>query len=188
MRKIIILLLGVLAMSANAEAATYVTLNTNYGSIVLELDEEKAPVTVKNFVNYVEAGFYEGTVFHRVIDGFMIQGGGVTIDFVEKDTEDPIKNEASNGLKNHRGTIAMARTMDPDSATAQFFINTVDNFFLDYRGDAPDEIGYAVFGKVIEGMDVVDKISKVKTISYRGVPDVPVKPVEILDAKVTFKD
>ncbi|MDR2870201.1 MAG: peptidyl-prolyl cis-trans isomerase [Deferribacteraceae bacterium] len=170
-------------MSAQAEAATVVTLKTNYGDIVMELYPDKAPITVENFVNYVESGFYKGTIFHRVISNFMIQGGGMTVDMVSKSTNAPIKNEAFNNLKNSKYTVAMARTNDPDSATSQFFINTVDNFFLD-KSDESD--GYAVFGKVISGTDVVDKIAKVKTIRTKGYSDVPAKAVEILDASVTF--
>ena len=186
MKKIILsILLGVLLMGAaeKSDAATFVTLKTNYGNIVMELYPDKAPVTVENFVNYVESGFYNGTIFHRVIDGFMIQGGGFTVDMVQKETEAPIKNEAANGLKNNKYTVAMARTSDPDSATAQCFINTVDNFFLDR---SVRDAGYAVFGKVIEGMDVVDKIAKVSTGRVKGFQDVPKKPVEILEATVVF--
>ena len=161
---------------------TQVRLTTNYGDIVIELDADKAPITTANFLNYVEQGFYDGTIFHRVITGFMIQGGGFTPDMKQKKTNPPIKNEASNGLKNKRGTIAMARTSNPDSATAQFFINLVDNGFLDYvAGKNP---GYAVFGKVIEGMDTVDKIAAVKTGKSAGMDDVPTKPVVIESAKL----
>lgn len=142
-------------------------METSKGTIVLELDEEKSPETVKNFVSYITSGHYDGTIFHRVIDGFMIQGGGFTKDMNQKATQSPIRNEAANGLKNKRGTIAMARTMVVDSATSQFFINLVDNDFLDFSAPTPQGFGYAVFGKVVEGMDVVDAIAKVKT-GYHG--------------------
>ena len=161
-----------------------VTLETSMGTIALELDDAKAPVSVKNFVDYVKAGQYDGTIFHRVIDGFMIQGGGFTPDMRQKETKAPIKNEAANGLKNARGTIAMARTMVVDSATCQFFINLVDNDFLDYRGPDPRMFGYAVFGKVTAGMDVVDKIAKVKTGFAGPHRDVPETPVLIKKATV----
>ncbi len=161
---------------------TKVRLTTNFGDIVIELDADKAPLTTANFLKYVEQGFYDGTIFHRVIPGFMIQGGGFTADMKQKKTNPPIKNEANNGLKNKRGTIAMARTNDPDSATAQFFINLVDNGPLDYvAGKNP---GYAVFGKVTEGMDTVDKIAAVKTGVSAGMKDVPLKPVVIESAKL----
>ena len=133
------------------------------GTITLELDEEKAPATVANFAEYAKSGHYDGTIFHRVIDGFMIQGGGFTKDMNQKPTREPIRNEAMNGLKNLRGTIAMARTMVVDSATSQFFINLVDNDFLDFTSPTPQGFGYAVFGCVTDGMDVVDRIAKVKT-------------------------
>ena len=155
------------------------TIETSMGSITLELDEVKAPVTVKNFLDYAKAGHYDGTIFHRVIDGFMIQGGGFTKAMDQKPTKAPIKNEAANGLKNARGTIAMARTMIVDSATSQFFINLVDNSFLDYRGPEPRMFGYAVFGKVTDGMDVVDKIASVK----KGPSDRPLTPVVIEKAE-----
>ena len=140
-----------------------VTMETSMGTITLELDDAKAPVTVANFVQYAKDGHYDGTIFHRVIDGFMIQGGGFTRDMNQKETREPIRNEAMNGLKNLRGTIAMARTMVVDSATSQFFINLVDNAFLDFQNPTPQGFGYAVFGKVVDGMDVVDQIAKVKT-------------------------
>lgn len=146
-----------------AWGATTVTMETNLGKIVLELDEAKAPETVKNFLAYVDNGFYQGTVFHRVIDGFMIQGGGFDTALKKKPTAEPIKNEADNGLKNLRGTIAMARTSVVDSATSQFFINLVDNAFLDHRAKTAQGYGYAVFGKVIAGMEVVDRIGKAPT-------------------------
>ncbi len=159
-----------------------ITLKTNLGDIVIELDYDKAPVTAKNFEEYVKSGFYKGTIFHRVIKGFMIQGGGLTADMDNKPTNAPIKNEADNGLKNDRGTIAMARTQDPHSATAQFFINTVDNSFLNFRSKDLNGWGYCVFGKVVQGMDVVDKIEKSKTTTVSYYQDVPVETVEILDA------
>jgi peptidyl-prolyl cis-trans isomerase B (cyclophilin B) len=159
-----------------------VKLHTNQGVITLKLDAEKAPVTVKNFLEYVNNGFYDGTVFHRVIDNFMIQGGGFEAGMKQKPTNAPIKNEAANGLKNDIYTIAMARTSDPHSATAQFFINTRDNFFLDYPGQ--DGWGYCVFGKVVEGKEIVDKIGKVKTGTKAGHRDVPVEDVIITKAEV----
>ncbi|MGE5234893.1 MAG: peptidylprolyl isomerase [Acidobacteriota bacterium] len=155
-------------------------METNKGVIVIELDPEKAPKTVANFLEYVRTGHYFGTIFHRVIPGFMIQGGGVTADFQGKPLRDPIENEAGNGLKNLRGTVAMARTNAVNSATAQFFINLKDNPFLDYKNSTPDGFGYCVFGKVVEGMDVVDAIAKIPTGS--GGPfakDVPKTPVVI---------
>lgn len=159
-----------------------VKLETSMGNIVIELDEQAAPVSAKNFLGYVEAGFYDGTIFHRVIPGFMVQGGGFTEQMAKKDTRDPIINEAKNGPSNMRGTVAMARTSDPDSATSQFFINHSDNDFLNYVDD--NSAGYAVFGKVTEGMDVVDAIAAVKTATKNGMEDVPVEPVTIQSAKV----
>lgn len=156
-----------------------VLIKTNKGFIKAELYADKAPISVKNFLDYATANFYDGTVFHRVIPGFMVQGGGFTPNFEQKKTNAPIKNEANNGVKNTRGTLAMARTSDVNSATAQFFINVADNDFLNYRSDKPAEYGYAVFGKVTEGMDVVDQIVKVKTGSYGPHRDVPAEPVVI---------
>lgn len=150
-----------------------VLIETSSGDILVELFTEQAPITVKNFLKYVNEGFYKNTIFHRVIDGFMIQGGGLNIKMEEKQTGVPIKNEASNGLKNIRGTIAMARTFEPHSATSQFFINTIDNNFLDYQSPDEDGYGYCVFGNVIEGMDVVDKIQKTKTHQVGIHSDVP---------------
>ena len=154
-----------------------ILMDTSLGTITLELDEGRAPETVRNFAEYARSGHYDGTIFHRVIDGFMIQGGGFTKDMNQKTTRAPIRNEAANGLKNKRGTIAMARTSLVDSATSQFFINLVDNAFLDFRSPTPQGFGYAVFGAVTDGMDVVDAIAKVKT-GFRGphqnVPDEPV--------------
>ena len=149
------------------------------GAIELALDDEKAPATVANFIRYAKDGHYDGTIFHRVIDGFMIQGGGFTKDMVQKPTREPVRNEAMNGLKNLRGTIAMARTMVVDSATSQFFINLVDNGFLDFSSPTPQGFGYAVFGKVTSGMDVVDAIAKVKTGDAGPHQNVPVKAVVI---------
>ena len=161
---------------------TMVKLHTNKGTITLQLDAEKAPLTVKNFLDYVNSGFYSNTVFHRVIPNFMIQGGGFEPGMTQKPTKAPIKNEAANGLKNEIYTIAMARTSDPQSATAQFFINTTNNSFLDYPGQ--DGWGYCVFGKVVEGQDVVDAIGKVKTGTSRFYRDVPKEDVIITSAEV----
>ena len=154
-------------------------METSLGTITLELNEDKAPETVRNFAEYVTSGHYDGTIFHRVIDGFMIQGGGFTKDMNQKDTHEPIRNEAMNGLKNLRGTIAMARTMVVDSATSQFFINLVNNAFLDFQTPTPQGFGYAVFGKVTDGMDVVDQIAKVKTGFSGPHQNVPEEPVVI---------
>ncbi|MDD7805291.1 MAG: peptidylprolyl isomerase [Endozoicomonas sp. (ex Botrylloides leachii)] len=159
-------------------------LHTNVGDITLELDTEKAPVTVDNFVQYVKNGHFNNTIFHRVINGFMIQGGGFEPGMQQKETQKPIKNEANNGLKNTTGTIAMARTMDPHSATAQFFINVSDNNFLNHTSETSDGWGYAVFGKVSKGMDIVEKIAKVKTISRAGHQDVPVEDIVIESAEL----
>ncbi len=166
------------AMPARAQSPK-VAINTNLGKIVVELDSAKAPKTVENFLAYVDSKFYDGTIFHRVIDGFMIQGGGHTKDMQRKTTREPVVNESKNGLSNARGTIAMARTNDPNSATSQWFINTVDNARGLDAGKTGDGSGYTVFGKVTEGMDVVDKISKVKTTSVAGNQNVPVDPVII---------
>ena len=155
------------------------TIETSMGSITVELDDAKAPITVKNFLDYAASGHYDGTIFHRVIDGFMIQGGGFTKAMDQKPTKAPIKNEAANGLTNKRGTIAMARTMVVDSATSQFFINLIDNSFLDHRSPDPRGFGYAVFGKVTDGMDVVDRIAKVKTRSVGYYENVPEEAVTI---------
>lgn len=156
-----------------------ITLHTNFGDIELELDFDKAPKTAQNFKQYAESGFYNGTIFHRVIDGFMIQGGGFTPDMEQKETGEPVENEADNGLRNDNGTIAMARTMDPHSATAQFFINIKDNSFLNHTGKNTNGWGYCVFGKVISGMDVVEKIKAVGTGNRAGHQNVPVEPVII---------
>lgn len=161
-----------------------VALRTSAGDIVLELDRTKAPLSVDNFVGYVKAGHYDGTIFHRVIKDFMIQGGGFTADMAQKSTEGMIKNEANNGLKNVRGSIAMARTSEPHSASAQFFINTVDNDFLNFSNESTQGWGYAVFGKVSAGMDVVDKIRAVRTGGGGMHKDVPVEPVTINKAEI----
>ena len=161
-----------------------IRFETSLGAFTIELFEKDAPVSVQNFIDYVEAGHFDGTVFHRVIPGFVVQGGGMTEDMKQKSTRAPIKNEADNGVRNRRGTLSMARTNDPHSATSQFFVNLVDNAFLDPgRGGA----GYAVFGCVTEGMDVVDKIAAVKTGSKGGHQDVPVTPVEVKSAKQVEK-
>ncbi len=184
MRKRFLLLTSVILSLATSMvlAGPQVRLDTSLGAITLELAEDQAPKTVENFLGYVREGFYDGTIFHRVIDGFMIQGGGFTTDFQQKETRPPIRNEADNGLKNQRGTIAMARTGDPHSATAQFFINVQDNPALDYRASTPQGWGYAVFGKVVDGMDVVDQIRQVPT-GAGGLggrfSDVPTSPVII---------
>ena len=157
-----------------------VIFSTNYGDIKIEMMADEAPVTVENFLKYVDDGFFEGTIFHRVIPGFMIQGGGFTETMDQKKTRDPIKNEADNGVKNLRGTLSMARTQVVDSATSQFFINVADNDFLDHGAR---DFGYAVFAKVVEGMDIVEKISKVKTGNSGYHQNVPVDPVVILSAK-----
>ena len=159
--------------------AAYVMMTTTVGPITIELDADCAPKTVENFLSYVAGGFYDGTIFHRVIDNFMIQGGGFTADMEQKSTQAPIENEANNGLKNQRGTIAMARTQDPHSATAQFFINVQDNDFLNHTGENMQGWGYAVFGKVTDGEDVLDKIRGVQTGSQAGHQDVPVEPIII---------
>ena len=161
-----------------------IKLNTNHGTIVLELDAAKAPNTVANFLQYAKDGFYDGTIFHRVINGFMIQGGGMEPGMKEKQTRASIQNEANNGLTNARGTVAMARTPDPHSASAQFFINLADNDFLNFRAETPDGWGYCVFGKVTEGMDVVEKIKGVETGNKGYHQDVPVEDVVIESVEV----
>ena len=185
MKKLLAILaaLSTLAISLPAWSANpTVEMKTNFGTITIELYQDKAPKTVANFIQYVKDGFYSGTVFHRVIDGFMIQGGGFDLGMNQKATRAPLENEAKNGLKNQIGTLAMARTGNPHSATAQFFINLVNNDGLDYP--AQDGWGYCVFGKVTQGMDVVNKISKVGTGSVKGFQDVPVKPVLIESVKL----
>jgi peptidyl-prolyl cis-trans isomerase B (cyclophilin B) len=160
-----------------------VELTTNFGRIVLELNDAEAPKTVENFLTYVRNGHYDGTIFHRVIPGFMVQGGGFTADMVQKPTMAPVQNEADNGLKNTAYTVAMARTGDPHSATAQFFVNVSDNDFLNFTAKNPNGWGYTVFGRVTEGQDVVDRITQVRTGSSRGHQDVPTQPVIIEGAK-----
>jgi peptidyl-prolyl cis-trans isomerase B (cyclophilin B) len=187
-----LLLFGMSIMPAHADTKTtakkgithMIKLHTNHGVITLQLDAEKAPVSVKNFEEYVTSGHYNNTIFHRVIDNFMIQGGGFEPSMVQKPTNAAIKNEAANGLKNDKYTIAMARTGDPQSATAQFFINTKDNDFLNYTAPNPQGYGYCVFGKVVEGMDVVDKIGKIKTGNSGGFSDVPKEAVIITKAEI----
>ena len=167
------------AQAKDLNKTVKVKMETNYGDIILELNQEKAPITVKNFLKYTDNKFYERTIFHRVINNFMIQGGGLTADMQKKETLPEIKNEADNGLKNEVGTIAMARTNSVDSATSQFFINVNDNSFLDHKGKNPRDYGYTVFGKVIKGMPVVNRIKKVMTTSKAGRQDVPVEPIVI---------
>ncbi|MGQ0837716.1 peptidylprolyl isomerase [Actinokineospora sp.] len=163
---------------------TLVALTTSHGPITLELDRDKAPQTVDNFVQYVEAGHYDNTIFHRVIAGFMVQGGGFTADMAQKPAKSPIQNEAANGLLNVRYSVAMARTSDPHSASAQFFVNVADNDFLNHTSPTPRGWGYAVFGKVIEGFEVVDEMAKARTGTKSGMSDVPVEAITILSAKV----
>ncbi|KLN96523.1 peptidylprolyl isomerase B [Moellerella wisconsensis] len=162
-----------------------VTFHTNHGDIVIKTFDDKAPVTVENFLNYCREGFYNNTIFHRVINGFMIQGGGFEPGMKQKETKAEIKNEANNGLKNSRGTLAMARTNDPHSATAQFFINVVDNDFLNFRSERPDGWGYCVFAEVVEGMDVVDKIKSVSTGRSGLHQDVPREDVIITNVTIS---
>ncbi|MGB1882214.1 MAG: peptidylprolyl isomerase [Gammaproteobacteria bacterium] len=187
-RLLLCLVFAVVSAVAVAEEAPVgnpaVVLDTSLGSITLELFADAAPASTKNFLGYVERGFYDGTVFHRVIPGFMVQGGGFTDDMVRKPTRDPITNEADNGRVNQRGTLAMARTSDPHSATAQFFINVVDNDFLNHSGKTPRGWGYAVFGRVTAGMDVVDAIAAVQTGRANGMSDVPLEPVIIRKAQL----
>ncbi|MDI9819572.1 MULTISPECIES: peptidylprolyl isomerase [unclassified Legionella] len=156
-----------------------ISIKTSKGDIGIQLDEENTPLTAENFLNYVRSGFYSNTIFHRVIDGFMIQGGGLTVDMNPKPTQPPVKNEAKQAKPNKRGTIAMARTMDPHSATAQFFINVADNTFLNFSGEHSQGYGYCVFGEVVEGMDVVDAIVKMKTGQRMGHADVPLEEIVI---------
>lgn len=172
------------AYAEGGNALPKVKLSTSHGDIVIELDADKAPNTVANFLSYVESGFYNGTVFHRVIKDFMVQGGGFDENFEQKTVQDPIENEANNGLTNVRGSLAMARTGDPHSATAQFFINTVDNEFLNFRGESGAAWGYAVFAHVVEGMDVVDEIRTLSTGSRGHHQDVPDENVVIQSATV----
>ena len=177
-------LAAVLAAPPAAAQNPVVVIETSLGSITAELDRRSAPVSVANFLAYAESGFYDGTIFHRVIRGFMIQGGGMTADMQRKETRAPIRNEATNGLSNDRGTLAMARTNVVDSATAQFFINTVDNPGLNNRGTDPGSYGYAVFGRVIDGMDVVDRIEGASTGRRGPFNDVPNTTIEILSVSV----
>ncbi len=175
----------ILMTTSNVQAeTTTVKMETSQGTIILELDGANAPNTVANFITYAKEGFYDGTIFHRVISNFMIQGGGFTADMSQKTTHEPIRNEANNGLKNDTGTIAMARTSDPHSATAQFFINVKDNDFLNFSSETSQGWGYAVFGKVTEGMDVVDTIKNVATTSNGPYQDVPAETITI--EKVTI--
>jgi len=167
-----------------AQDAPRVVLDTSLGSIVLELDPVRAPRTTANFLDYVEGGFYDGTVFHRVIDGFMIQGGGFSAQLERRPAGEPIRNEADNGLRNVRGSVAMARTRDPHSATSQFFINVADNAFLDHTAPTARGWGYAVFGRVVEGMEVVERIEAVATGARGGHRDVPLEPVVIRSARI----
>jgi peptidyl-prolyl cis-trans isomerase B (cyclophilin B) len=178
-----IMIVLVLAFAAIAGDNPKIEMDTTKGKIVIELYAHQAPKTVKNFLAYLDAGFYDKTIFHRVIPGFMIQGGGFTADMQRKDTRPPIDNEADNGLRNERGTIAMARTSDPHSATAQFFINTVNNDFLNYRNKSSQGWGYAVFGRVAEGMAVVDAVSGVKTATRGAFRNVPTDPIVITRVK-----
>ena len=164
-----------------------VLMQTNFGDITIELNYEKAPITAANFEQYVRDGFYDGVIFHRVIDGFMVQGGGFDVSMDQKETRANIENEADNGLKNDEGTLAMARTMDPHSASAQFFINVGDNAFLNHTGKDSQGWGYAVFGKIVEGMDVVNTIKKVATTSKSGHQDVPADPV-VIDSATMIED
>ncbi len=169
---------------SNADKMVNVTIKTNMGDIKVALNAEKAPKSVANFLRYTKEGFYNDTIFHRVINGFMIQGGGMDQNMVKKTTHDAIKNEADNGLKNNRGTLAMARTADPDSATAQFFINLVDNDYLNFSGRNYRGWGYAVFGQVIDGMDVVDRMAEVLTSTKNGRRNVPDKNIVILNVSI----
>ncbi len=183
MKHLLCSLFLLLLMTVPGFAGEKVVIETNYGKITLELDETKAPVTVQNFLAYVDSGHYEGTIFHRVISDFMIQGGNFTPEMEPKPTRPPIKNEAGNGLRNQRGTIAMARTNVVDSATSQFFINLKDNTFLDHKDRSSRGFGYAVFGKVVDGMDVVDRIGNSPTRTFKRFADVPVEPVIIQSVK-----
>jgi peptidyl-prolyl cis-trans isomerase A (cyclophilin A) len=177
------MIVAIIPTSASAQKAPNPTviIDTSEGAITVELFRDKAPKTVENFLAYVKSGFYQGTIFHRVIRGFMIQGGGYTTDMKKKPTQAPIQNEAANGLSNSRGTLAMARTSEVNSATAQFFINTVDNTRLDHRGNTPEAFGYAVFGKVTKGMEVLDKIEMASTGPRGSLENVPLKAIVIKD-------
>lgn len=187
--KLLVALAALVACGAALAADPQVELKTNMGVITLELYPDKAPKTVENFLQYVKDGHFKGTIFHRVINGFMVQGGGFTADFAQKKTRPPVQNEANNGLKNDTGTIAMARTSDPHSATAQFFINHKNNDFLNHTAPTAQGWGYTVFGKVVKGMDVVNKIAAVETGPTGPFQsDVPRKPVVIEDAKLASPD
>ncbi|MDH7512978.1 MAG: peptidylprolyl isomerase [Clostridiales bacterium] len=183
----ILLLTGLFLVFAGTQTASAanpkVLMKTSKGDITIELNEDKAPVTVRNFLSYVDEKFYDGTIFHRVIKGFMIQGGGLTADFKEKPSKPPIQNEAANGLKNERGTIAMARTPEINSATCQFFINHVDNAFLNHRDNTAQGFGYAVFGRVTSGMEVVDTIANVRTGTIKGYADAPQETITIISVQ-----
>jgi len=179
MKKITLLLLLSFCLATPAFAYKYVVIETNYGDITVELNDEKAPQSVANFLSYVDTLHYTDTIFHRVIKDFMIQGGNFTVDMAPKKNRAPIKNEAANGLRNLRGTIAMARTNVVDSATSQFFINLKDNGFLDHKNSSPQGYGYAVFGKVVKGMEVVDKIGSAQTHTFKRFRDVPVESIVI---------
>ncbi|MGH9461223.1 MAG: peptidylprolyl isomerase [Vicinamibacteria bacterium] len=179
-----LVLMPLAAADVSAQDNPVVVIETSMGNITVELSQDRAPISVANFLGYVKDGFYDGTIFHRVIADFMIQGGGFTAEMDHKATRDPIKNEAHNGLKNRRGTLAMARTGEIHSATAQFFINVKDNSFLDYKGDNAQDYGYAVFGRVTEGMDVVDRIKDMPTGSVGPFQDVPTEKVIIKTVRV----
>lgn len=183
-KRILLFVFITIIMTTSQAETTKVKMETTMGSIVLELNADKAPKTVANFLTYVNEGFYDGTIFHRVIPNFMIQGGGFTDDMTQKETHDPIQNEANNGLSNSVGSIAMARTSAPHSATAQFFINVKDNDFLNFSGETPQGWGYAVFGKVVEGMDVVNSIKDVTTTTKGPHQDVPSETVTITSITV----
>ena len=181
MMKKLFMTTGLILASSHLFANTMIDMKTSMGNIEIELFDDKAPVSAKNFESYVKSNFYTGTIFHRVIPGFMVQGGGLDASMVEKTTKAPIVNEASNGLKNTRGTLAMARTQDPNSASSQFFINVADNNFLN---KSPMDAGYAVFGKVIKGMDIVDKIVKVPTANFGMHQNVPKQPIKIISVQI----
>lgn len=180
----ILLWLTITCLATAADRPPQVIFKTDMGDIVLELNPKAAPKTVKNFLDYVSSGFYDGTIFHRVIKGFMIQGGGFTADLQRKKNQPPIENEAENGLPNKRATIAMARTSDPHSATSQFFINVVDNQALNYRSKTPHGWGYCVFGEVVKGLTVVSQIENTPTTTRNSLQNIPVKPIHIIEASV----
>jgi len=184
MMKKLFMTTSLILASGHLFANTMVDMKTSMGNIEIELFDDKAPVSAKNFESYVKSNFYTGTIFHRVIPGFMVQGGGLEANMIEKSTKAPIVNEAGNGLKNTRGTLAMARTSDPNSASSQFFINVADNNFLN---KSPMDVGYAVFGKVTKGMDIVDKIVSVPTGNYGMHQNVPKQPVKILSVQIKNK-